>query len=968
MRQHFNSLFSAFSSELKYLCLYTLIVALYLIPELQATHLRAGEITARRVGPGSLTYEFVVTVYTDNNSGADSPLLRMNFGDGTTADAFRDEPGKINIGNNTSVATYTVVHQYPTSGAYRVFFVEENRNPGVLNMSNSVLTPFSLETLIIIDPFIGINNTPQLSIPPIDLACVGNRFTHNPGAFDIDGDSLSFKLDIPNQGNNIRVDGYLDPNDSVFNGQTEDGTALAGFSIDPVTGLLTWDSPGAAGEYNIAFLIEEWRDGVRIGFVKRDMQIIVNDCPNIRPNLVVPDICVIANEDPTNNENIIDETITATDPDNPQQPLVISSDLNQGIYREDFFNEVATFTYDPSPQLSPAEANFRWVVGCEHVREEPYLVVFKVEDDPLEPNNTALVDIRTMQVQVKGPPPVLVQPFAQAGQGYLVVWEDYRTQCPSLTEEQIQEMEFIIWRREGCQGNIACEQDPAMLGYQEIGRTTLNEFSFLDEGPLSLGVSYSYVVTVNFSGTRGGVSQASAEACVAPAVESPVITNVTVNSTSATAGEIEVRWIFPPELDLVANPGPYSYNIHRAIGLDGTAFTRINAAPIADAAADPTMPLSFTDTGLDTENNAYRYFIEFFANNSGIPSDSSQFATSVRLVATPAPNSIILEWSFDVPWSNRTDVTQGVGPHWVYRRTANVPDFELIAEVNVGETRYVDRGEFNNACLNPDSTYVYYVTTKGSYFNDAIITIAPLLNDSQEDSASPIDEDPPLPPLLSIIENDCSFLEGKLCGDALNFDSNDLQNSLFWTSPPSDNPCEDIAFYKLYFRGVGQENYDFNNPVYMAADTFFVHTDLPRVSPSLLSQAGCYVVVAVDQSGNESAPSNEVCQDNCLYYELPNVITPNADGNNDVFRPCPDPLYAESVDIKIYNRWGGLILEKGNANGDIFINWDGTDANEKIVPAGLYYYAAKVQFLSIDPGKRVQEIKGWVNVVTDRSR
>lgn len=956
------SIFSI-APKLFYTLLGLLSMMLLFATDLQATHLRAGEITARRIG--TLEYEFVITIYTDNSSGADSPQLTLNFGDGTTGVALRDAPGKINIGNNTSVATYTIRHTYPSPGAFRVFFKEENRNPNVLNMSESILTPFSLETLVIIDPVIGLNNTPNLSIPPIDLACVGNRFTHNPGAFDIDGDSLSFKLDIPTQDNNVPVNGYRDPNNPGFNGATEAGVSPGLFSIDPITGLLTWDSPGAAGEYNVAFIIEEWRNGIRIGFVKRDMQIIVNDCPNTRPNLTVPDVCVIANEDPTDNSNIIEEAITATDIDDPKQNLIISSDPLQGVYRTDIFNSIATFTYNPSPQVSPASGTFRWVVGCEHVREEPYIVVFKAEDDPIEPNNTALVDIKAMVIQVKGPPPVLVQPLEQVGRAFRIAWEDYRNQCPSLTDAQVAGMEFVIWRREGCLANIDCRQDPATLGYEEIGRVPLLATSFLDEDVLALGVNYSYVVTVNFPGSKGGVSQASAEACVRLAVEAPVITNVSVNTTSTTNGEIEVRWIFPPELNLAQFPGPYSYNIHRATGLEGTAFTKINAAPILDPVADLNAPISFTDTGLDTETNAYHYFIEFFGDNTGVPSDSSDAASSVRLTATGAEASIVLEWNYNVPWSNRTDIAQNVGPHSVYRRTSNVTNFTLIAEVNVGESRYVDVGSFNDECLNPDSTYVYYVTTKGSYFNPTVITVSPLLNDSQEDAASPLDENPPLPPVLSIVPNDCSFLEGKTCSDALNFDGSSLENTLFWQPQPQEDDCEKIDFYKLYYKGIGQENYDFANPIYMNADTFFVHQDLLEVLPGLRSRAGCYVVVAVDQSGNESVPSNEVCIDNCLYYELPNAITPNQDNSNDTFRPCPAPLYAQSVEVQIYNRWGGLVFER---NDNTNIEWDGTDKNGKAVAAGVYYYVAKVRFFSIDPIKAVQELKGYVQVINSKTK
>ncbi|HEU5290812.1 MAG TPA: hypothetical protein VFU05_09235, partial [Cyclobacteriaceae bacterium] len=68
----------------------------------------------------------------------------------------------------------------------------------------------------------------------------------------------------------------------------EAGNGPPTFSIDPIDGTLTWDAPGNAGEYNVAFIVKEWRkingQWIEIGFVRRDMQIIViADCRNERP-------------------------------------------------------------------------------------------------------------------------------------------------------------------------------------------------------------------------------------------------------------------------------------------------------------------------------------------------------------------------------------------------------------------------------------------------------------------------------------------------------------------------------------------------------------------------------------------------------------------------------------------------------------------------------------------------------------
>src|SRR5690606_472319 len=142
----------------------------------------------------------------------------------------------------------------------------------------------------------------------------GQKFIHNPGAFDIDGDSLSYRLAIPRKdqvapgtgaatGFGIDIPEYLDPSTvgppPVLN-QAETGPAT--FSINPRTGDLIWDVPREAGQYNVAFVIEEWRKGfdggyVKIGEIVRDMQIIVVETDNEAPVLTLPpDICIEAGE------------------------------------------------------------------------------------------------------------------------------------------------------------------------------------------------------------------------------------------------------------------------------------------------------------------------------------------------------------------------------------------------------------------------------------------------------------------------------------------------------------------------------------------------------------------------------------------------------------------------------------------------------------------------------------------------
>ena len=291
-----------------------------------ATHLRAGEIVVTRDNCQSLTFKITITVYTNTGStvrfGGDTGFEDvLDFGDNTNMQVPEIENTlRPDLGPNVGTASFTVFHTYAGPGKYLISYREPNRNEGVLNMENSVNTRFYIETLIDIDPFKGCNNTPQLLIPPIDQACPGVAFFHNPGAFDPDGDSLSYEMVIPFSDRSVTVAAYRNPNAESFYANystaNEDGNGPPTFSIDPITGTIKWDSPSptAIGEYNIAFVVKEWRKvkGVwyQIGFVRRDMQIVVEDCNNERPDLIVPiDTCIEAGTQ-------LRATILGTDPEN----------------------------------------------------------------------------------------------------------------------------------------------------------------------------------------------------------------------------------------------------------------------------------------------------------------------------------------------------------------------------------------------------------------------------------------------------------------------------------------------------------------------------------------------------------------------------------------------------------------------------------------------------------------------------
>ena len=91
-------------------------------------------------------------------------------------------------------------------------------------------------------------------------------------------------------------------------------------------------------------------------------------------------------------------------------------------------------------------------------------------------------------------------------------------------------------------------------------------------------------------------------------------------------------------------------------------------------------------------------------------------------------------------------------------------------------------------------------------------------------------------------------------------------------------------------------------------------------------------------------PSNLDCM-------VPDVISPNGDGLNDLFKiECAD---FKSVNLKIFNRWGDLVFEADNYNNDWGGEHDGAD-----LPPGPYYYI----FEETGPADNPEPTTGCVSI------
>lgn len=112
-----------------------------------------------------------------------------------------------------------------------------------------------------------------------------------------------------------------------------------------------------------------------------------------------------------------------------------------------------------------------------------------------------------------------------------------------------------------------------------------------------------------------------------------------------------------------------------------------------------------------------------------------------------------------------------------------------------------------------------------------------------------------------------------------------------------------------------------------------------------------YVLTVVDTNGCTTQAKVFVELDRNRNVYLPNAFSPNGDGSNDEFRVFACRGVRQVTLVRIFDRWGNLVFDRGVANplapncdGGIVV-WDGLQQDGKGVNEGVYVYVVEVEFL-----------------------
>lgn len=275
---------------------------LLFVSKSQAAHIVGGEVTYEYLGNSQ--YEVTVVLYRDCfGSGAqfDDPASVGVFNSSNNLvqnlsfdlDSIVQLQSTINSSCVTapnSVCTeagyYTeIVTLPPILGGYTIAYQRCCRNPGIQNIQNPDDVGATYTANIPGSESSPENSSPSWSqLPPL-YVCVNLPFQFNHQAIDSDGDSLVYSLCTPFEGGTTGAPQPNPPSNPPYNEILWEApyslTDMLGgplpFTIDPITGELN-AIPDAQGTFVVGLCVQEYRNGVLLGEVRRGFQLNVVNC------------------------------------------------------------------------------------------------------------------------------------------------------------------------------------------------------------------------------------------------------------------------------------------------------------------------------------------------------------------------------------------------------------------------------------------------------------------------------------------------------------------------------------------------------------------------------------------------------------------------------------------------------------------------------------------------------------------
>ena len=269
--------------------IFSCILLLVINSNIFATHAAGMDISYECISQGnnSDTYKITLKFYRDCEGTANWGALDLQYssscGSGSTTlnqigNAVNINPNCLsdcNGGNGLGIEQYTyeAIVSLNKCSNWILSVCEANRNIAINTISGPSNEELCVEATL--NNTIFCNNSPTFTQYPTPFICVGNYYCYNNGAVENDGDSLVYSLVTPMVSNNGGTVNYIAPY-SITN------PVGNGSSFDPVTGNLCV-TPLAIITGVLAIKVSEYRNGLLIGSIIRDIQISTFNCIGTNP-------------------------------------------------------------------------------------------------------------------------------------------------------------------------------------------------------------------------------------------------------------------------------------------------------------------------------------------------------------------------------------------------------------------------------------------------------------------------------------------------------------------------------------------------------------------------------------------------------------------------------------------------------------------------------------------------------------
>ena len=346
----------------------------------RCSHLMGGEIVVQNDQVGN--YEILLTLYRavsgillNSNqtlkvfdAGGNQVSTIVSSLDSSIFHPVFGIPNMSLLPNNsygTEIFFYSAIFPCFIPGDYTVTWNNCCRNPSIANLINPGALSMFLDCSFTVD-LTTTTSSPYFLSSPIVCVPVNTPWQYNPLPFDEEGDSLSWSLDVPYD----YVPGAFPNGYPIVGYSVPPSLAGGSLTINPYTGQLSWTA-SVTGNYVYTVICEEYRNGLKLGEIRRDMQFIV------LPNGNLPSLSNL-NNFTTDSNGIPFVECMANNPVNLDLTVIDSSSFFiafDGI-GEIFDDSLNPMTYSIISSNNPYEKQFNlsWTPNNSDEREEPYII------------------------------------------------------------------------------------------------------------------------------------------------------------------------------------------------------------------------------------------------------------------------------------------------------------------------------------------------------------------------------------------------------------------------------------------------------------------------------------------------------------------------------------------------------------------------------------------------------------------